>query len=448
MMRVNIFPDQLLLASVFVLCILLVGVRGQSPPSADHASVYLSSAGRSADDLVAYALANNGELTAIRREVEAAEALVKQAGYRANPEFEISGTKEPGMSGNSQMAKGMLPLELFSRRSLRIKAAQRELDVRNYALADRERILAADVRAKFGETLALIYKLQFADETLAAATQNYDLVAARVTEGKTAPLEGNMVMVELNRIRALRESAVGQVEIALLELRNLAGMRGDEPLQLRGDFSNLLDALPPQEIGTEQAVRLRPDLQTTHALIGLAEAKIEQARAQGKPDASVSLGVERSDSGFPFRAFDPASQLVPIRGTFKMITFGVTITLPVFDKNTGNIEAAVADRSAAESRAEFGELTVRREVAAAYARYKAASRAMEIYRVGVEKQSAENLDVVRQTYELGSRTLLDYIAEQRRYIEVKNGYIDAQRETYQARIDILRAMSAPELINK
>jgi cobalt-zinc-cadmium efflux system outer membrane protein len=109
------------------------------------------------------------------------------------------------------------------------------------------------------------------------------------------------------------------------------------------------------------------------------------------------------------------------------------------------IAAAIAEQEAATRRREFGELTIRREVAAAYARYERAGRAMQIYRVGVREQAAANLAVVRQTYELGSKTLLDYIAEQRRFIETESGYIDAQLETYLARIEIWRATAAPEL---
>lgn len=74
--------------------------------------------------------------------------------------------------------------------------------------------------------------------------------------------------------------------------------------------------------------------------------------------------------------------------------------------------------------------------------------AREIYRVGVRDQAAANLNVVRQTYELGSRTLLDHIAEQRRFIDIENGYIDALLEVYLARTEILRAANAAELINK
>ena len=80
--------------------------------------------------------------------------------------------------------------------------------------------------------------------------------------------------------------------------------------------------------------------------------------------------------------------------------------------------------------------------------YIQSTRAAEIYRVGVRDQANANLTVVRQTYELGSKTLLDYIAEQRRFIEVETGFIDSLVETYQARVDIERATAAHGLIKK
>ena len=259
-------------------------------------------AGMTADELVAYALANNAELEAVRREVEAADALIKQADLRANPNLELSGSKNPFTPSNSLMVKGALPLELYGRRGARVEVAEREAQVRRQVLADRERLLAAEVRSKFGMTLALVLKLSFVEETLTVTTQNYRLVAARVNEGKTAPLEQNMEAVELNRIRAMREVSEGQTEIALLELKNVVGMPPDLPLRLRGDFADLLDPLPSPEIVAEQALQNRPDLQTARALVDLAEARIEQARVGGKLDASVSAGYQRMNAGFPFQA--------------------------------------------------------------------------------------------------------------------------------------------------
>ena len=445
---------------IFHLCFAIVILAAQMPIIAqtqdlvptdkiETASKYIDQTqGKTADELVAYALANNAELEAVRREVEAAEALIKQANLRANPNLELSGSKNPVTPSNGLMVRGSLPLELYGRRGARVKVAELETEVRRQVFADRQRLLAAEVRSKFGETLALVLKLLFVEETLTVTTQNYRLVAARVNEGKTAPLEQNIEAVELNRIRAMRETSEGQAEIALLELKNLVGMPPETPLRLRGDFADLLDPLPPAEIAVEQALINRPDLQTARALVNLGEAQIEQAKIQGKLDASVSAGYQRMRQGFPQRGFDDNGQLTPIRELANVFSVGVMLELPVFNKNQGAIEAAIAEKNAASKRLEFGELTVRREVAASFVRYERAARAMEIYRAGVEKLAAINLGVVRQTYELGARSLLDYIAEQRRYIEIKDDFIDAQLQVYLARVEILRVVAAPELITK
>ena len=128
--------------------------------------------------------------------------------------------------------------------------------------------------------------------------------------------------------------------------------------------------------------------------------------------------------------------------------FGVTLDLPVRNKNQGAIEAAVAESEAAKSRREFAELTIRREVASAYAQYERNTRAMEIFRVGAVEQAKNNLDVIRQTYELGSKTLIDYLGEQRRYIDLENDFIDAQLAVYNSRVDIARSTASLELIKR
>ena len=140
--------------------------------------------------------------------------------------------------------------------------------------------------------------------------------------------------------------------------------------------------------------------------------------------------------------------LLPIENKMNFFTFGVRLNVPVRNRNQGMIAAAILEEEAARSRREFGELTIRREIASAYARHDRALRAKEIYRIGVREQAAANLSVVRQTYELGSKTLLDYIAEQRRFIETESGFIDAQLEAYLSRVEILRSVNAPELVNK
>ncbi|HWS88758.1 MAG TPA: TolC family protein [Pyrinomonadaceae bacterium] len=411
-------------------------------PRADEATVrlyYDPAGGVTADEAVARALASNGELLALRKEVEAARSLVRQAGYRANPRLDVSGSKAVTTPDNQLMVEGMLPLELGGRRAARVRAAEREVEVREAALADRERVLAAEVRSKFGEALASVLKLGITEDLLGNSQRGYRLVVARVLEGRTAPLEQNQVLVEVNRLRSMREAERGRVEVALLELRNLMGSEASEPLKLRGDFDGLIDPLPPAAEAAARALDARPDLLAARAAERLAESRVAEARAGGRADAEVRAGYQRMRSGYMLSGIDERGALAPIDDTFHSVTFGVSVTLPVRDKNVGAVEASLAELEAAKRRREFLELTVRREVAAAYAAYEAAARASEIYRVGVRGQAGQNLSVIRQTYELGAKTLLDYIAEQRRFIELENDYVNSILETYLARVRVASA---------
>jgi outer membrane protein, heavy metal efflux system len=398
--------------------------------------------GMTVDQAVAYALEHNGELQAARKEIDAAAALVKQAGLRANPKVDAGVAKTITGMDNTVTIQGMLPLELGGRRSTRIKVAERELEMRREDVANRERLLAAEVRAKFGEAMAAILKLDFDQDLIDTSQRGYNLIVARVTEGRTAPLEQNMVLVELNRLRSMRETAEGKTQIAMLELRNLIGMTPEEPLRLSGDFEDLINPLTPLAEATQLAIAERPDLRLAKAFESLAEARIDQARAEGRLDASLTGGYQRMNSSFPLNGINDAGQLRPIQSTFNYLTFGVSLDLPVRNKNQGAIEAAIAEVEASKRRREFTELTVRREVASAYAQYNSAARAAEIFRVGVKDQASANLNVVRQTYELGSKTLIDYLGEQRRYIELQNSYIDTLLDTYKARVEVERAVGS------
>jgi outer membrane protein, heavy metal efflux system len=412
-------------------------------PSSAVARYADSQAGVTVDQAVAYALEHNGELLAARKEIDAASALIKQAALRANPKVDASVSKTITGTDNNITVNGMLRLELGGRRFARIRVAERELEMRRQDVANRERMLAADVRVKFGEALAAILKFGFNEDLIATSQHGYNLVAARVTEGGTAPLEQNMVLVELNRLRSMRETAGGKAQIELLELRNLIGMTPDEPLRLRGDFNDLVTPLSPLAEATQLALSERPDLKLAKAAESFAEARIEQARSEGKLDASLIAGYQRMDFSFPLNGINDAGQLSPIRSTFHYFTVGVSLDLPVRNKNQGAIEGALAESEAAKRRREFLELTVRREVASAYAQYNSTSRAAEIFRVGVKDQANANLDVVRQAYELGSKTLIDYLGEQRRFIDLQNGYSDALLDTFKARVEVERAVASP-----
>jgi cobalt-zinc-cadmium efflux system outer membrane protein len=144
--------------------------------------------------------------------------------------------------------------------------------------------------------------------------------------------------------------------------------------------------------------------------------------------------------GFSEQAFDAAGNLTPIRQAFNHVVFGLNIDLPVFNRNQGAVVADTAAIQAARGQVAAVNLNLRHEVAQNVIRLNGAQTRVTVYRSGVRDQAAHNLDIVRQTYSYGRTTLLDVIAEQRRYIDIETGYTDILLDAYAARIALEQAV--------
>ncbi|MGH7391810.1 MAG: TolC family protein [Candidatus Rokuibacteriota bacterium] len=412
----------------------LAGPRpsGAQPPGSAELTV---------DEVVARALADNPELRAARAEVEAAAGRLRQAALRPNPMLDLGGQKALGPDNN--LGVGLtVPLDLNGRKEGRVAVAEQEVEVRRAQVADRERRLRAEVRTKAGEVLAARRNLAVADELLDANRAGLRLVDERVRAGAAPALDASLMRVEVNRLEASRPVLESRVEVAALQLEALAGMRADDPLTVRGELTAPVvapggaDALPRMLTG-------RPDVRAARAEIAMAAARIRKEQAEGRWDASVNVGYQRQDFGYNLRGLTDTGGTRQIQDVFHYFGGGVTITLPVRNRNEGNVAAARAEAAAAARRAEFTELVARQELRAAQAQQEAARRALALYERGVRDVARANVDVVRQSYALGRATLLDVIAEQRRYIEIEQGYTDALRQAWDAAVEVERAIGLP-----
>lgn len=392
-----------------------------------------SSGGRTVEDLVTRALAQNGGILVGRLQVAAARGGLTQARLKPNPSLEVSQATEVAGSQNNLMIGGSLPLELYHRRDRRIEVAQSGIKMAELDQAERERQLRAELEMKFGEVLAALRNLQVAEDLLDLNRRALDLTQTRADQGAIPPLDANLLRVEVNRIDALRSDLEGKLGVGVLELKSLVGMRPDEELRLKGSLESLfVDA--DRGSALTRVLESRPDILSARAAEQMASAKLRQAETDARPDASLSANYLRMDSSFDVNGLNAAGQLRPVQGIFHFLTVGVSITLPVRNKNQGAIETAVAQMEEAKRRREYAELIVAREVSAALLAREKALEGLRIFREGVRGQASQNLEVVRRTYELGRTQLLDVIAEQRRFIDIEMGYTEALNRYYQATV--------------
>jgi cobalt-zinc-cadmium efflux system outer membrane protein len=421
-------------------------VRGQSaPPNAPEAlaSQYVDSdTGVTLAEAIARASAQEPTLRAARTETDVAAGERLQAGLRPNPTVSFMQQTEPGGTDSQSRIEVQWPLDLF-RKDGRVAVAEQELQATRQRVSDRERLLAADVRMKYGEVVAAIRELSVSDRLVAATIRQSELLRARVDQGGAPPLERNMVEVELRRLEADRFLQAGQVDRAMIELKRLLGMRASASLQLRDSLEQLVTgemALPLRPDADASAVTARADVQEADVRIRVADARIDRARREGRVDLSLFGSYMRMDAGFPQLGIGAQGELTPVRGLFHYVSAGAVLTVPLRNRNQGAIASAQAERTGATARLNAAQLTAEAEIAAALARDQRARSAIAVYRGGARDLARQNLDVVTQTYELGRGTVFDVLAEQRRYLDLERAYSIALREAYEARTAVRRAL--------
>lgn len=402
---------------------------------------YHAQDGFTPEELIERALRANGELVAVRIEIEKAKARLQQARLRANPTLELEQTSGRllGAGGDGELSVGAsLPLELYGRRKSRIELAEIEIRAREAEVANFERRVAGEVLMNYSEALAALREIEVLENTLELDLQTTRVVQIRVNEGDTAPLELNLLRVEVERLRSKKELVEGRLQAALTKLKLLAGMPFEESLQLSELISTaVLPQIPTTiETAVDVALRTRPDIQLAQIEEDLATAGLRLIRANSKPDFTAYTRYTQGRSSFDNT---PIGELSSRDRTF---TFGVSIGLPVFNKNQGAKAEAELSIKQAQARRDFAEKVVRSEIVIAFQKYEAARRALITLETGVIRSSEQNLTVFRQVYEIGEIKITDLIAEQRRLLDANRDFTEALTERYRAQAELLIALGA------
>jgi len=436
-MSIRVFAALLLVHAVLVVS----AAAQERQPKQPGAQAFIDPVdGISLQQAIDRALAHEPSIRAERTTIDAAKGMRVQAGLRRNPSVSVEQREEPAGTDNQTMVTVEWPLDLF-RRSGRIGVADREIAVAESSVADRERILAADVRTRYGEVLVTVRELTVLEELLTAVRRQHELVRSRVEQGAAPSLERDLLAVELRRLEADERLQLGRVEGALLELKRILGAAPTDPLKLRERLEDVVTRESTSQVGppADGVTDQRADIKEAAARIELAEAKADRARRDGRFDLSVVGGWTRMDAGFPQSGFSSTGTIERVRGLFDYVSLGAMVSLPLFDRNQGDVAVAHAERSGAAATLEAARLSAQIEIAAARARDERAREAVQLYAGDARTLARQNLTVVEQSYELGRTTVFDVIAEQKRYLELERAYTEALRSAYEARTALKRA---------
>ena len=419
---------------VFSLCALLLSASllgaQQGPPSVS-----------TVDDLVRTGIANNRDLAAVRERVAEAKGLARQAGVRPPPTLGLNGTtgKPLGTIGEEQYGGELSePIETFGKRGKRIRVAEFSVGLAEAELQGRTTELAYEIRAAYGEVLAERRKVKLLSDLMAFNSDTLRLTEARVKEGDVAPLEAGLLKVEVSQAEVSRMSAQSRLTSAEFELRRLAGLSGTTPIP---DTDFPAPQSLPLEALQQKALENRADLKSARIEQEQQAASVALAKADAKPDVTLSAGYARQDSQFDgLFGFTSNGTPSPIRDRVDLLTFGVSIPLRTSRSGAGNVQAATARTSGARLHQDYLERTIPLEVASAYQRWRTASESLQVLKSGVMDPSSANLSVIREAYKLGQLRLLDVLNEQRRLVDTQLAYIDAEADVARSWAEVERAV--------
>jgi outer membrane protein, heavy metal efflux system len=397
--------------------------------------------GMTVESLVTAAGQRSKDLLAARQNIAIISGRLIQAGLRPNPTIDAEyGTDKLGTrSGEYDLSLSYIqPIELAGKRKKRQTVAQLELAQAEKELAAQEQKLTAEIRTQYAEALAATENLRVTEQLVALNEQTFRVAQVRFNQGDIPKLDVNLTRVELNRLRTQQLLAESRVKTTLIQLKTLAGLGVDEPIKLRGElFSNIFsDTLTLESLQTA-ALQNRPDLQAARIGEDVAAARINLANAEAVPDLNI-FGRYQQDKS----VFDD-TPVGTLADTGRKVAFGVSIPLPIFNKNQGTIAEAAATRIQAQHRREYLEQIVKRDVALAVTRLQTARESIELYKNEILPRSQDNLRIIRIAYDLGDHQLLDLLSEQRRLVDAQQQYTDSLKEYYLAIIELDRAVGAP-----
>ena len=416
----------------------------QSPPSQPSlAAQFVDPAtGLSLAQAIARAIEQEPSLRAARSQVDVAQGMRQQASLRRNPSVSLEWRDEPGGTDHAASVGVEWPLEL-SRRGARIAVADRDVATARLSVANRQRVLAADVRTRYGEVLAAIRNLEVFDDLLSATQKQFELLRSRVEEGASPPLERDVLDVELRRVQAERLLQAGRTEAAVLELKRVLGWKADAALTVRETLQALVQresAGQPPVANQSAAVEQRADVREAAARIETAAARIRRAKSEGSLDVSLFASYMRMDTGFPQRGFAPDGRLERVRGQFTYWSAGAMLTIPVLNRNQGEVAVARGEQSGAAAAYDAARLAAETELASARAQNERAGEAVKLYGATAQALARQNLSVVTQSYELGRVTVFEVLSERRRFLDVERAYTETLRAAYEARTALNRAL--------
>jgi outer membrane protein, heavy metal efflux system len=389
-----------------------------------------SSISQAADTIISFQEAKarlmkaNLSLLASYYDINIAKAIVIQAKLWNNPYFVFNGdlysieTNEYFHFRNQHLLQVEQTFSYAGKHTNTVKLARVGVEMAEKQMEDVLRSLLFEMGNTYCDLAALQSKqilyqqvISNYDRLMAATRKQLEVGAISLTEALR--LESEYVTVKTDAIENYNEK-----EKVIANLRILLRLPQDTTFYVEQKVPIVSQEFDVKLLA-EQAVTLRPDLQVKKFDKKYQERNLKIQKSTGVPD--LKLAYQPRDRG--------SNYVRPYQG------FNVEFSIPLFDRNQGNIKAAEFNVKKSSLEFEQIENQVRNEVVASYNRYRSSNSGLANYKPEFLDRLGQLNKSNNENFQKRNIGLLQFIDQQRIFIltniqmiELKKQYLNNVNE--------------------
>lgn len=381
----------------------------------------------SISSLVSKVVATHPEVRFYEAEIAAGKGGQQTAATIANPELETSfGTwriKDLSGGGKSDGPVWAVtlsqPIEWPGRIALRKAIALKKTEVAQLGLDQFKATLAGKVRSSAWTLMAAQEKARAAGEVSQRLTSLADVLLQRDPAGPAPRLEARIIQATALTLGAEATKAYRELADAKFALNQMLGEKPDHEIEVKKEHLTLAPA-PALESLLAKARTHNFDLRARMLDVEQQGFSVKLAENERWPSFKVSPYVQQQ------RAETKETQF----------GIGISIPLPLWDKNKGNIATAKARQVQAEMMLAAQMRELERAVASNRSEYASYAGELAKWPADVLESFQKAAAEADEHYRLGALPLSTYIELQKQTIEAMNAVLEGQLGALQARMKI------------
>lgn len=397
------------------------GSPAMSEPLPNPTSEAVQGTGLTLSQLEQNALASNPSVRRLAALVGAARGNSLQVGLRPNPSVGYEG-QQLGSGGLAEQHGVLFSQEIVRGGKLRLnrEVAERDRMRVEQELAAQEQRVLTDVRIAFYQVLLAQRQIELTNNLIGISDEGSKSVDALFRAKEAGRADILQAQLETENARILAENARNRHDAAWRALSAVVGDPDLAPQPLLGELVG-----PPKEIDYQESLarllRLSPEISAAAMEVERARFALERARVEPVSNVNVQGIMNWQDNGIGGK---------PDGGV------AVSIPIPLFDRNQGNITRAEQELIAARQALSQIELDLQNRLAPVFEQYANARNQVDRYQKLILPAAQESLSLTRQMYGAGEANYTTLLTAQRTYSQTQLNFLESVRSLRISEVEI------------